>query len=100
MKFRKKPVVVEAVQWTGQAIEGLPEWCGDVSHITLPVHHVNINTLEGTMSCHLNDWIIRGVKGEIYPCKPDIFEMTYEPVKLDTMAVALEVARKSQTDPD
>lgn len=58
-KFRKKPVVIEAVR-TDVAIE--------------------IETLEGTMRADPGDWIITGVKGETYPCKPDIFEATYEPV--------------------
>ena len=59
MKFRKQPVVIEAVQ------------CEEVTLI---------ETLEGTMRAEVGDWIITGVKGERYPCKPDIFAATYEPV--------------------
>jgi len=60
MKFRKKPIVIEAYQT-------------DVP--------VEIHTLEGTMLARPGDWIITGIKGELYPCKPDIFEATYEPVE-------------------
>ena len=56
-KYRKKPVVIEAYQT-------------DVE--------MEIETLEGTMKANKGDWIIRGVKGELYPCKPDVFDMTYE----------------------
>lgn len=79
MKFKKKPVVIEAHQLLpGLAIE-LAKWCGGV-----PVYDygndcaVRIPTLEGDHTANNGDWIIKGVKGEFYPCKPDIFEMTYE----------------------
>ncbi|HLE04564.1 MAG TPA: hypothetical protein VI729_08150 [Anaerolineales bacterium] len=58
--FRKKPVVIQAIRMNVA---------------------VDIPTLEGTMRCDPGDWIIRGVKGEVYPCKPDIFEATYEEVE-------------------
>lgn len=80
MKFRKKPVVIEAVQWTGKNYEEVEEFCPSMlyadSSRTIPV----IDTLEGKHSASVNDWIIKGVKGEFYPCKPDIFSATYEPV--------------------
>lgn len=90
MKFRKKPVVIEAVQlrwdtWSemckhagvGKLEDGKPEGkMGDNNAIGLV-----IPTLEGLMTASENDWIIRGVKGELYPCKPDIFEATYERVQ-------------------
>ena len=84
MKFRKKPVVIEAVQWQGG---NLPDvWklgCGgEGSAVALaagPDGSLIIPTLEGDHRCDLGDWIIRGVKGEFYPCKPDIFAATYEP---------------------
>jgi hypothetical protein len=60
MKYKKKPVIIDAVQ---------------VSET------VQIETLEGVMTASPGDWIITGVKGEKYPCKPDVFEMTYEPVE-------------------
>lgn len=77
--YRKKPVVIEAVQFDGKltSLEGLThdavisqDLCSDT---------VQIETLEGTMTAQPGDWIIKGVKGEIYPCKPDIFAATYEP---------------------
>ena len=86
MKYRKKPVVIEAVQlrwdnWSemcdfigvGQLSDNKPEGKQDGEKIGLL-----IPTLEGVMTAQENDFIIKGVKGEIYPCKPDIFEQTYE----------------------
>lgn len=78
-KYRKKPVVIDAFQWTGPEHMGYPEWMGDPMDVEVDDHgHMLIHTLEGTMEASHGDWIIRGVKGEIYPCKPDIFEATYE----------------------
>lgn len=95
MKFRKKPVVIEAIQWDGAeaTIQQVMELCPpeklprapDDPHIhpgygfTPPDGKLYIPTLEGTMCANPGDWIIKGVKGEVYPCKPDIFEATYEP---------------------
>lgn len=78
MKFRKKPVVIEAFQWT---VNEVPQWWKDLKGVTINVHTMSafIPTLEGTMEASKNDWIIKGVMGEVYPCKPDIFEKTYEP---------------------
>jgi hypothetical protein len=76
MKYRKKPVVIQAVQWTGQNIHALSDFMGDV--LIYENQNVYINTLEGKMHASVNDYIIRGVQGEFYACKPDIFEMTYE----------------------
>jgi hypothetical protein len=90
VKFRKKPVVIEAFQWTGDTKQTEdPEWIveairnGDVSFIDCctPKMKLVIRTLEGNMVAKPGDWIIRGVKGELYPCKPDIFEATYEGVE-------------------
>lgn len=77
MKFRKKPVVIEAKQFV-QIADGstLCHWCGGTNDIS-PVE-IQIRTLEGVMTAVLGDWIIQGVKGEFYPCKPDIFEATYD----------------------
>ena len=78
--FRKKPVVIEAVRWTGKNWKSVDKFitvrhelfeCGGI---------IEIPTLEGNMSALPGDWIIKGVKGEFYPCKPDIFDATYEPV--------------------
>ena len=81
MKFRKKPVVIEAVQFTheGNSME-LADLLKEGGSISFEPDHILIHTLEGTMRADLGDWIIRGVKGELYPCKPDIFEATYEAV--------------------
>jgi len=84
-KYRKKPVVIEAVQFYGSNGSECAVWCGghfnanpkpsDPSDVA---YEILIPTLEGTMTANLNDWIIKGVKGEFYPCKPDIFAETYE----------------------
>ena len=77
--FRKKPVVIEAIQFTHDGTNA-----GEVINFTggiiaeLREPHIAIKTTEGTMLANPGDWIIRGVKGEFYPCKPDIFEATYE----------------------
>jgi hypothetical protein len=79
-RFRKKPVVIEARQYTGQNGTELLRWIGGTElGEDLLGDYVEIVTLEGTMRADKNDWIIKGVKGEFYPCKPDIFEATYEP---------------------
>ena len=85
-KYRKKPVVIEAVQWIGgphcQAqIRSLYTENNKVAFLGCPPHEVRIETLEGTMKADFGDWIIKGVQGELYLCKPDIFEQTYEPVE-------------------
>lgn len=83
MKFRKKPVVIEAEPFTlenkDRAFHFIrctaePDWDADNNPI------IKIQTLEGVMTAQLGDWIIKGVNGEFYPCKPDIFEKTYEAV--------------------
>lgn len=86
MKFRKKPVVVEAVQFlpneesTRQIMDLAAQGTRVVETFVSPEGHYNmyINTLEGKMQATVGDWIIRGVSGELYPCKPDIFLKTYE----------------------
>ena len=88
MKFRKKPVVIEAVQWTGtNADEVLRFTLGRASvrdesfrRLSSSERVLVIETLEGDMRAEPMDWIICGVKGEFYPCKPDIFAATYDPV--------------------
>lgn len=90
MKFRKKPVVIEAFQWTGGLDQTEdPVWIcdairrGEVYFVKCPSPDVEmvIKTLEGDHTAKRGDWIIKGVKGELYPCKPDIFEATYERVE-------------------
>ena len=77
-KFRKRPVEVEAAQYSRIALEAerVAEWCGgEMTDDGLVIH-----TLEGDMLADYGDWIIKGVHGEFYPCKPDIFKKTYEAV--------------------
>jgi hypothetical protein len=97
--FRKKPVVIEAVQFTGDV--GAPEIVAlDVgcSHdAVLGVDVLLIHTLEGVHQANPGDWIIRGVKGELYPCKPDIFEMTYETVE-EPLGSEFEAVWDANTD--
>ena len=85
MKFRKKPVIIDAVQFDGTEksargiclILGIPD---GVAFYNIVINTMHIRTLEGLHEAIKGDWIIKGVKGEFYPCKPDIFEMTYEAV--------------------
>jgi hypothetical protein len=84
MKYRKKPVEIDAIQWVSDNIEQVYEMLGDNLIINTDedkdeVKHF-INTLEGKMEMSWGDYIIKGVKGEFYPCKPDIFELTYEKI--------------------
>ncbi len=79
-QFRKKPFVIEAVQWLGTT-----DSFNELKKIGYPhdvynegADNLSIPTLEGEMLCSKNDWVIKGVHGEFYPCKPDIFEKTYE----------------------
>jgi hypothetical protein len=86
-KFRK-PVVIEAWQYLCDCDGGkgngplVAEWCSGevVGHPNPPAYVIEIDTLEGTMYTSHGDWVIRGVQGEFYPCKPDIFAATYEAV--------------------
>ena len=78
MKYRKKPVEIEARQFTdSRDWMDVVQWCGGALGSD---GRLEISTLEGVMKAEIDDWIIRGVQGEFYPCKPDIFEATYEAV--------------------
>lgn len=93
MKFRKKPVVIEAVQWNGDNLDEIKEFVSDNleefyeesisvdGDLVKIFSHIEIRTLEGDHICTIGDYIIKGVNGEFYPCKPDIFEKTYNVVK-------------------
>jgi len=86
MKFRKKPVIIEAVQWTGENFKEIQEFCPSVIDMGYGGENswpLSIPTLEGNMVAQRGDYIIKGVKGEFYPCKPDIFETTYERAEED-----------------
>jgi hypothetical protein len=78
--YRKKPVEIEAIQWTGENCLEVDNFI-TVEHDTFPaMGFIEIPTLEGIMTANKGDYIIKGVQGEFYPCKPDIFEVTYERV--------------------
>lgn len=85
-KFRKKPVVIDAVQFSDETRQEIIGWTGcrhtgmDDDGCQYETANLFISTLEGEMMVSPGDWIIKGVAGEFYPCKPDIFTATYEPV--------------------
>ena len=78
MAYRKKPVVVEAVQWTGENHAEMCEFIDPEAFEIIPRIGLVIHTLEGDHHASPGDYIIKGVNGEFYPCKPDIFAKTYE----------------------
>jgi hypothetical protein len=78
-RFRKRPVVIEAVQWTGENGSEVAGLLGDHPLVDRS-SRIMIATLEGEMRADVGDFIIRGVRGEFYPCKPDIFLQTYDEV--------------------
>jgi hypothetical protein len=89
-RFRKKPVEIDALpvaaalHAAAHSWRQLPDWMEkayDRGEVVFAPEAVLINTMEGQMRGDLGDWIIRGVKGELYPCKPDIFAATYDPVE-------------------
>lgn len=89
-KYRKKPVVIEAVpvidvlSAASRRWQDLPEWVADAyerGDLVIAAQALHIRTLEGTMIGGMNDWLIKGVKNEIYPCKYDVFAATYEPAE-------------------
>ena len=89
MIYRKKPVAIEAIQYTGDNGLEIKEWSDGAAYESPVLEpscanptgaYVQVKTLEGTMTGIVGDYIIRGVKGEYYPCKPDIFDKTYEKV--------------------
>lgn len=83
-RFRKRPVVVEAMRFTAEDKNRVFNWITCNRYPDWDDHGaetIKIQTLEGDMTASLGDWIIKGVKGEFYPCKPDIFEATYEPAQ-------------------
>lgn len=87
-QYRKKPVIIEAVKFNGLNPTEIKDFVGDNCEVeiydngvTPPVAHIVIHTLEGDMEVNNGDYVIKGVKGEFYPCKPDIFEQTYESIE-------------------
>lgn len=79
-KFRKKPVTIEAVEWKGELTDEISSFIKGSSHFEGPGKVLCLNTLEGVMTVSIGDFIIKGVAGEVYPCKPDIFWKTYEEI--------------------
>lgn len=84
-RFRKKPVEIEAMQLTASNVNEVARWCGGgaIEEVSPRDHTdvyvaLDIPTLEGVMRANCGDWVIRGVQGEFYPCKPDIFAATYD----------------------
>lgn len=89
MKYKKKPVIIDALQWTGLNLTKIMDFVGKdliietydtgyQAEATPLVVSLKIKTLEGNMNVSIGDYIIKGVQGEFYPCKPDIFKETYE----------------------
>lgn len=107
-RFRKKPVVVEAMQFNGHNRMEIEHWAGltnvFASLVLEPTKdnpsgsYLQIKTLEGIMAAIPGDWIIRGVNGEFYPCKPDIFAKTHEPADAEfhTLAVLSETGGEQE----
>lgn len=94
MLYRKKPIIIEAIQWNENNLEEVMKFIGSEFKYDENTEYATnkfvyfkftkrllLHTLEGTMEVSKNDYIIKGVKGEFYPCKPDIFEQTYEVVE-------------------
>ena len=112
MKYRKKPVVVEAIQWTGKNLQELKNFVGDSLEYDVMdaawevgkgpvIVNVRIQTLEGIHHASVGDFIIKGIRGEFYPCKPDIFAKTYESASLTppNEPLALEQLREMDGEP-
>lgn len=89
-KFRKKPVIIEAVNWTGNNLREIitftglhpsaAKWTWEEFEQVVQKDGLKIFTLEGPLMATVGDWIIKGVHGEFYPCKDEIFKLTYEPI--------------------
>jgi hypothetical protein len=97
MKYRKKPVVIEAIQWTGENLKEIIDliglhpsalkWTWEQYEEVVRSEGLKIFTLEGTHMANVGDWIIKGIKGEAYPCKPDIFAATYDEASAPSQGV-------------
>lgn len=83
-RYRKRPMVIEAMQWTGDNIHQIWDWAGaqDVYGPTEKnLNSLIISTLEGKMRCNLGDFVLKGIRGELYPCEKSIFIESYEEVE-------------------
>lgn len=81
-KYVKKPVIIGALQWTGENLNEVRDFVGEYLQFKhrSGVPRIYIKTLEGDLHAAVGDYIIKGVRGEFYPCKPDIFKQTYEEI--------------------
>lgn len=80
IRYKTRPYEIEAIQWTGKNIIEILDW-GQGNILWNDVDDLFIDTLEGRMKANINDYIIKGLRGEFYPCKPDVFEKKYEKIK-------------------
>lgn len=90
MKYRKKPVVIEAMKLTRNFADVIVDWIGkenirlfSLGEFAEDACYIEIETLEGVMTAREGDYVIKGIKGEFYPCRSDIFEATYEKVEAE-----------------
>lgn len=108
MKFRKLPIIIEAVQWDGKQLNETPKWIGEAltkegTPDTTPGtlfrrgDKIHIGTLDSVAIANPGDWIIRGINGELYPCAGDIFPQTFEPV-LDSENADVEPPRERKAN--
>lgn len=95
-KYIKKPIEIEAIKWNGQNFGEIAVFCKDILLADTNKDELLIKTLEGNMIASLGDYIIKGVKGEFYPCKPDIFEKTYTNKNSENI-VLVELSKKELT---
>ena len=98
-KYRKRPVVVEAIQWTGENYKDVQEFAGKktVNHFSEKV--LTIRTLKGYRAVSCGDYIIKGTRGEFYPCKPDVFQETYEEANTTTCTATNQPCSMCQPGP-
>lgn len=82
MKYRKKPVIIEALQWTGNNVDEIYNFAKEaVTYNIMGFEELMISTLEGIMHAPVGNYIIKGIQGEYYSCDPNIFEETYEKIE-------------------
>lgn len=94
IKYRKKSIIIEAVQWDGNNLEEIKNFTSALDKAGIGKDQegkfIVIPTLEGNISANIGDWIIKGIKGKFYPCKPDFFESTYEKIEMNSQDSILE----------
>lgn len=98
MKYRKKPVVIEAIKYEKEHIDRALDFCNNNENIQYNPedNEYYIHTLEGDMKVSEGDYIIKGINGEFYPCKPDIFEKTYETLDVENLSKTVEAKKRKQ----